>query len=397
MILRTLRSFVTTAAFLRWGRLNIAAIAVSCGFVGLEVARAETNGFQAVTDGVAYRHDVLPEPWSIHLLRIDRGRDDLRYLPILGQFDRIGLNTLSTQVKQVPHRFGEVIAAINGDFYKTEGEPMPGDPRGLFVSRGEVISAPADRDCLWFDTNGAPHVAVVQNQFTIALGNRPAIPFLLNEANDGTHAAIYSGAGSFGARGGKSFVLGKKGNGVWLPLRMGATYQATLRERLDDEAPVPDDGLVICLPNDLAQGLEPGIDATIKTATTPDLTGIEAAIGGGPAMVHGGKRQEMKIGKANERHPRTAVGWNSTNVFFVVVDGRQNNSVGMTLVEMADYFVSLGCDEAMNLDGGGSTEMIVSGKIVNSPCYGSERSSASGLTLLRPVSAKTKAPATIHD
>ena len=397
MIFRYQRSLLTTTSSRRWGWLNLAAAVVCCWSLVLGLARADTNGFQTVTDGVAYRHDVRPEPWSIHILRVDRNRDDLRYLPVLGQFDRIGLNTLSTQVKQVPHRFGEVIAAINGDFYKTEGEPMPGDPRGLFVSRGEVISAPADRDCLWFDTNGVPHVAIVQNQFTIALGSRPPVPFLLNEANDGTHAAIYSAAGSFGARGGKSFVLSKRGNGSWLPLRMGATYQVTLRERLDDEAPVPDDGLVICLPSDLAQGVDVGMDATIKTATTPDLTGVESAIGGGPAMVHGAKRQEMKIGKAGERHPRTAVAWNSTNIFFVVVDGRQNISAGMTLVEMADYFVSLGCDEAINLDGGGSTEMIVNGKIVNSPCYGSERSSASGLTLLRPVSAKSKAPATIHD
>ena len=42
-------------------------------------------------------------------------------------------------------------------------------------------------------------------------------------------------------------------------------------------------------------------------------------------------------------------------------------SVGMTIAEISALMLELGCDEAINLDGGGSTTMVVNGKVVNSP------------------------------
>ena len=52
----------------------------------------------------------------------------------------------------------------------------------------------------------------------------------------------------------------------------------------------------------------------------------------------------------------------------ITVDGRQPGvSVGMTLQELADYMLSLGATDAMNLDGGGSTTMYLDGKVVNTP------------------------------
>ena len=83
-------------------------------------------------------------------------------------------------------------------------------------------------------------------------------------------------------------------------------------------------------------------------------------------------------------HPIAAVGWNDQALFFVVVDGRQPRlSVGMTLPELASFLIELGCVQAMNLDGGGSAEVLVNGKIVNSPCYGRERNTANALVLLQ--------------
>jgi hypothetical protein len=51
----------------------------------------------------------------------------------------------------------------------------------------------------------------------------------------------------------------------------------------------------------------------------------------------------------------------------VAVDGRQETSVGMTLEELAEAMISLGAYEAMNLDGGGSTALVVGDSIVNRP------------------------------
>ena len=54
----------------------------------------------------------------------------------------------------------------------------------------------------------------------------------------------------------------------------------------------------------------------------------------------------------------------------------------MTLPELSSYLVKHGCLEAMNLDGGGSSEMWVEGRIVSSPCFGYERHTANALVLV---------------
>lgn len=70
-------------------------------------------------------------------------------------------------------------------------------------------------------------------------------------------------------------------------------------------------------------------------------------------------------------HPRTALGLDSTGrlLTFVVVDGRKPGiSEGMSLLELAQLMKEIGCHDALNLDGGGSSIMIRDGKILNSPC-----------------------------
>jgi hypothetical protein len=75
-----------------------------------------------------------------------------------------------------------------------------------------------------------------------------------------------------------------------------------------------------------------------------------------------------------ERHPRSAIGWNGQYYFLVEVDGRKPDlSVGMTLAELAAYLAKLGCEEAMNLDGGGSATLWFAGAVRNRPCDGYER------------------------
>jgi hypothetical protein len=90
--------------------------------------------------------------------------------------------------------------------------------------------------------------------------------------------------------------------------------------------------------------------------------GVREAIGGFPMLVRDG--QTDITGNLSPylrlRHPRTAVCYSSTSVFFAVVDGRQPGlSVGMTLEELAELMLSLGCEEAMNTDGGGSSVMAI--------------------------------------
>ncbi len=77
----------------------------------------------------------------------------------------------------------------------------------------------------------------------------------------------------------------------------------------------------------------------------------------------------MRAGFDAELHPRTAIAkLESGKVLLVTVDGRQPGvSAGMSLYMLADLLLEFGAVEAINLDGGGSTTMVVRNKIVNRP------------------------------
>jgi exopolysaccharide biosynthesis protein len=109
---------------------------------------------------------------------------------------------------------------------------------------------------------------------------------------------------------------------------------------------------------------------------SPELDfGPDFIVGGGPVLVRNGKPVSAfdpgayDAGFLEKRHPRTAAGLRADgSIVLVVVDGRHPaSSVGMTIREMSDLMIELGCVEAINLDGGGSTTMVVKGKVVNNP------------------------------
>lgn len=132
-------------------------------------------------------------------------------------------------------------------------------------------------------------------------------------------------------------------------------------------------------------------------ALSSDLVdGGTEAVGGFPDLVDGGHRVgDLEVGErptfAAARHPRTAVGYDSGagRLWLVVVDGRQPpHSAGMTLPELADVMEALGADEALNLDGGGSTTVIVTGRTVNRPSDPTgERPVVNALALVRTPAA----------
>lgn len=108
---------------------------------------------------------------------------------------------------------------------------------------------------------------------------------------------------------------------------------------------------------------------------TPKLTYLKkwkmrTAIGGGPVLVQDGKMQitneeELKFsGKAiNDAHPRTGMGYTADGrLIIMVIQGRFSNAAGATLQQEAKLLADLGCIEALNLDGGGSSCMLINGK-----------------------------------
>lgn len=83
------------------------------------------------------------------------------------------------------------------------------------------------------------------------------------------------------------------------------------------------------------------------------------------------------------RNPRTAIAYNSTHIFFVVCDGRSAQSVGMTMTELGNWCLNtLTAAEGVNLDGGGSSTMVVNGVVKNVPSDGSQRAVANGVMMV---------------
>ncbi|HHY74218.1 MAG TPA: hypothetical protein GX497_13545 [Bacillus bacterium] len=128
-------------------------------------------------------------------------------------------------------------------------------------------------------------------------------------------------------------------------------------------------------------------------------------IGTGPLLVKNGQvsiSMDENQSFAKSLQPRTAIATNQTGdkVFLVTVDGRQNgHSNGATLRELADYLISLGAYNAINLDGGGSTAMTVRAlgnvqpTLVNKPSEGVERKVSSIFQVIS--SAPTSDPKTL--
>jgi hypothetical protein len=177
--------------------------------------------------------------------------------------------------------------------------------------------------------------------------------------------------------------------------------------------PIPEDALLIAEPPEVEnsksvfRNFKVGQRVILWTSVRMgDGTGIREAIGGLPMLITNGKISIEGEGEPGDylraRHPRTAVCYTNDNYIFAVVDGRQPKlSVGMTLEELASFMLSLGCTEAMNTDGGGSTELAValpanaarpstfpaaSGSgltIVNSPSDGHERGRPNAWLIVR--------------
>jgi len=98
---------------------------------------------------------------------------------------------------------------------------------------------------------------------------------------------------------------------------------------------------------------------------------MQTAVGGGPVLLQWGELritnndELMFAGKAiNDKHPRTAMGYTKDNkLIILVIQGRfPGIAEGASLTQEAKILKDLGCYEALNLDGGGSSCMLVNGK-----------------------------------
>lgn len=154
---------------------------------------------------------------------------------------------------------------------------------------------------------------------------------------------------------------------------------------------IPADGWVVSVHGKAAEAFQ-GAQAGDRAIITQDLgkpwNDAVQIMGAGPRLVENGRvhvtaEEEQFPGDIRYgRAPRSAVAvLKNGNYLFGVVDGRQSGSRGLTLTDWARLLVKMGARDAINLDGGGSSALVVGGELQNSPSDGHERRVGSALVL----------------
>jgi hypothetical protein len=348
--------------------------------------RPTCSHFQSLAPGLEYRHESRSAgPLSIHVLRFDLADHCWDLCTGLGQGRVYGVET----VPEIAARVGLAVdktplAAINGDFFVIKPGPYRGDPRGIQIVDGELVSR-STGNSLWVSPDGKLSIANVASKFrAVWPDGKTAVPLGLNEARADAAAVLYTptlglrpgkpGKKHIGTRteGGRELVLeASEASQDWLPLHVARVYSARVNAiRESGNTPLAPDRLILSLGPKLVQKVPPthvGDILRLEFATEPDLRGVETALGVGRVLISRGKRPDL--GPVDQpRHPRSLIGWNDRHLFLLVVDGRQPGlSMGMTYPEMASLADEYGCRNAVELDGGGSSTLWAVGRILNSP------------------------------
>ena len=356
-------------------RLNLLAI-IPVWLTASSFQQARSQVWEKpIAPGLIYREEIqLDPPRIIHSLRVIGQNPVISFLPELAgktvyEGDNKGMGRTSEVVRDTG-----AIAAINADFF-----PFTGDPLGLMVRRGSLISLPNPRRGVfaWGPQNSVFGFARFSGQAILEDGSSVQIDGLNEECPENKITLNTPEAGLSKAKAPCLTVILKVESNRILP---STQVSATVVSASADAANMPlKEGQFTLVAHGTKiqqlSELEPGERITIKLSTAGfDWEKIENAVSGGSFLLRDGnifvdaENQGFGDAFANTRHPRTAVGRTAEgDLVFAAIDGRQNMSAGATLSEAAEIMQSLGCRDALNLDGGGSTTMNILGLNVNRP------------------------------
>jgi len=281
-------------------------------------------------------------------------------------------------------RRDNAVAGVNADFFDI-GDT--GAPLGIGVDRQRgVIHGPiSDRNNTFtLDSHNVAAIARTFLKASIVRRGKPTIP--VTNMNSPTLAA--NGIGIFTSAWGSD---ARARTVAGTPTREVAVRGGRVRvnRRALGSGPVARDTVVLVGVGDGARrlrNLRIGSRASVRYGVNTAATRV--AVGGSAVLL---RRGDVVAPPDPAMHPRTAIGIDTdeNRVIIVTVDGRQSESRGLTLKETAVLLRRMGADEALNLDGGGSSTMLAreSGEtisVVNSPSDGHLRSVPNGLGFAVP-------------
>jgi hypothetical protein len=343
-----------------------------------QFADADTLNLAELAPGARHVYLWLPAgPWAVHVVEVDEARcvpavEAIKAGPPLA--DRALTSDLGATA----------LAAINADFFMTPG----GTPVGAHVRDGRVLVGPGARHMYAIDRTGRHWAGLGElNGFVVAGQDSVALAQLNRPLAGSRHHPVRPGAGLFDEWYGDTIPSASAGatvrrldtgasNGVVVaagaaagPMTMDPQHIALRAEGAEAEA-----WLARLAPGDTVRWWARVVPGAAGVTGAADRAAVEA-VGGFPMLVQDDRgvydeQTDVIATFGPVRHPRTAVGWDESRgrFFWVVVDGRQAPySAGMSLPELEWLMLRLGSTHAINLDGGGSTALVVDGRLANRP------------------------------
>lgn len=276
------------------------------------------------------------------------------------------------------------VAAINGDFFQLDEKA----PLGMAVQSGEVIASPERRRDMYgfgLTTDNIPVFKVFEfaggvaapngQQFQLFGLNKPTYLIGPGADSDTNRLNMYNSRWGTRSRG--------KLTGLTGVVEMVVQNDSVLELRTDQPGvTIPDNGYVLAGHGTAAKFLTDNFQVGAAVQVNYNIGGdsLQVGLGGQSMLVNNGQRSWFTQ-NITGRRARTAIGasQDGKTLYLVVVEGG-NGSRGMTQEELADFMVTQGVWQAVNLDGGGSSTMVarplgdVGLTVLNKTVYPSERS-----------------------
>ena len=261
-----------------------------------------------------------------------------------------------TKISAIANRENAIVA-INGGYFK----PQTGVPLGTLMINKKIYTGPIyDRVAMGIFDNGFEMArvkldAVLQTNIGGLKIDNVNQPRMLS-----VHTIVYTP--DWGEYSPPTPKYGKQ-----IVVEDGKITKVTY-----GRSKIPQNGFVVVGPEKKLNTIVNARKLKLKLNINPEWRDVNHIISGGPYLVKNGEvfvdMTAQKLGSVGGRNPRTAIGYTKdNNLIMLTADGREGSSIGLTLMELANLMKDLGCVNAMNLDGGGSTVMYVNGQVVNKP------------------------------
>jgi hypothetical protein len=342
----------------------------------LPAPRPDTVRVTQIADKVVHEYRwYAAGPWAVHVLTIDPRGCAVGFRSIKAQDRVVGRETTSAMFRRVALTSATtVFAAVNADFFSF-------DPPG--VSEGPQI-----RGAALLKSEGAHREAIedrvlrLQPVFAFTRDGKAIIRYthVRGEVRAGAITLPLAGV-NVRTRPDSAFVFTPI-YGDTTPTDSAAMeliVKDSLIVGIDSSAAgvrIPASGFIVAVRGAARSRVSSlTVGSHIKWSAHFDgLSNIAEMVGGYPMLLLDGKpvhhnETGLRATFADRRHPRAAIARDKRGrVYIVAVDGRRPGySDGMTLQELGVYLLAHGAVDALNLDGGGSTTLVVQGEIANRP------------------------------